>query len=80
MFFLLQAEPTTALFSRLGDQLFSIIMLVVIAMILWKRQKALEDRLANYMADDHERMIEVLEKNTKVMEGLEQILEKRNNS
>ena len=63
--------------SRLGDQLFSIVMLVGFAIYSLKKQNQLEEKLEKYMDEDRQRMISVIENNTKVMERLEEHLDKR---
>ena len=70
------AEQT--ILQRLGDQAFSVIVLIGIAWILWKRQIKLEDRLTQYLDDDREQMLGVIENNTKVMERLEDVLNRNN--
>lgn len=62
------------LISRLGDQLFSIIMLVGFAIYSLKKQTKLEEKLEKYMSEDRERMIDVIDNNTRVMERLEKHL------
>ncbi|WP_343690423.1 hypothetical protein [Chitinophaga sp.] len=74
---MIDVNPGNVLFQRLGDQAFSVIVLIGIAWILWKRQIKLEDRLAQYLNDDREKMQGVIENNTKVMERLESVLERR---
>lgn len=75
----LQMDPATTIWQRLGDQAFSIVVLVGIAWILWKRQIKLEDRLTEYLDDDREKMLDVIENNTKVMERLEEVLDRNTN-
>lgn len=71
---IIHADPEQTVFQRLGDQAFSVIVLIGIAWILWKRQIKLEDRLTQYLDDDREKMMGVIENNTKVMERLEDVL------
>ncbi|MBC9915023.1 hypothetical protein HGH92_21585 [Chitinophaga varians] len=72
---LLQIDPAGNIWQRLGDQAFSILVLVVIARILWKRQIKLEDRLTQYLDEDRDKMMGVIDNNTKVMERLEEVLD-----
>lgn len=74
---IINVNPENALYQRLGDQAFSVIVLIGIAWILWKRQIKLEDRLTQYLNDDRDKMQGVIENNTKVMERLESVLERR---
>ena len=76
---LIQVNPDQALWQRLGDQAFSIIVLLGIAWILWKRQIKLEDRLTQYLNVDRDKMQGVIENNVKVMERLESVLEGTHN-
>ena len=69
-------DPAQTVWQRLGDQAFSVIVLIGIAWILWKRQIKLEDRLTQYLDDDREKMLGVIENNTKVMERLEEVLDR----
>lgn len=73
MFILQVLEP--ALATRLGDQLFCIILLVVIATVLWKRQKSLEDKLTRYMSEDRTHMMRIIENNNELLGRLEEVLE-----
>jgi hypothetical protein len=72
------SEPAQTLAQRLGDQAFSVTVLIGIAWILWKRQIKLEDRLTQYLDDDREKMMDVIDNNTKVMERLEDVLNRSN--
>jgi len=74
---IVDVNPGNVLYQRLGDQAFSVIVLIGIAWILWKRQINLEDRLTQYLNDDRDKMQGVIENNTKVMERLESVLERR---
>ncbi|MCW3467633.1 hypothetical protein [Chitinophaga nivalis] len=71
---IMQIDPANSIWQRIGDQAFSIVVLIGIAWILWKRQISLEDRLTQYLDDDREKMLGVIENNTKVMERLEDVL------
>jgi hypothetical protein len=75
---IIHADPEQTVLQRLGDQAFSVIVLIGIAWILWKRQIKLEDRLTQYLDDDREKMQGVIENNTKVMERLEDVLNRSN--
>lgn len=57
--------------GKVADQAFSIVLLVVIAAALWQQQRKLEARLQQYMDDDRQKMLDVIERNTRVMERLE---------
>ncbi|SFO32924.1 hypothetical protein SAMN05428949_4969 [Chitinophaga sp. YR627] len=75
---IIHADPEQTVLQRIGDQAFSVVVLVGIAWILWKRQIKLEDRLTQYLDDDREKMLGVIENNTKVMERLEDALNRSN--
>lgn len=68
---LLQAVPTvdpsTNLWTRVGDQLFTIVLLVTISYLLWQRITKVQDRLDNYLNEDRKEMQEVINNNTEVM-------------
>lgn len=70
-------DATGTIWERVGDQLFSILILFVVAWLLWKRQREMEDRLNKYLEQDREKMLEVISNNTKVMERLEDLLDKK---
>lgn len=55
-----------SLVSRLGDQLFCIVLLVGFAIYSLRRQKSIEDKLEKYMAEDREEMKDVIQNNTAV--------------
>ncbi|WP_343671809.1 hypothetical protein [Chitinophaga sp.] len=74
---IIDVNPGNVFFQRLGDQAFSVVVLIGIAWVLWKRQIKLEDRLTQYLNDDRDKMQGVIENNTKVIERLESVLEKR---
>jgi hypothetical protein len=65
---LLQIEPSATLWTRLGDQLFTIVLLVTIAYILWQRITKVQDKLDTYLNEDRAQMLEVIQNNTKVIE------------
>lgn len=67
-------EPTQVIWQHLGDQAFSVAVLVGIAWILWKRQIKLEDRLTHYLDNDREKMYDMIENNAKAMQRLEDVL------
>ncbi|KAA2244576.1 hypothetical protein F0L74_00950 [Chitinophaga agrisoli] len=75
---LIHSDPEQTVLQRIGDQAFSVTVLIGIAWILWKRQIKLEDRLTQYLDDDREKMLGVIENNTKVMERLEDVLNRSN--
>jgi len=75
---IIHADPEQTVLQRIGDQAFSVVVLVGIAWILWKRQIKLEDRLTQYLDDDREKMLGVIDNNTKVMERLEDALNRSN--
>lgn len=75
---IIHSDPEQTVLQRLSDQAFSVIVLIGIAWILWKRQIKLEDRLTQYLDDDREKMQGVIENNTKVMERLEDVLNRNN--
>lgn len=54
--------------SRLGDQAFSIVLLVAFAVWSIRQQQALKAELTKYVSEDRERMFDVIENNTKAME------------
>lgn len=60
------AEP--GLLQRIADQSLTLALLAVIASILWKRQKELEDKLTRYMDADRKTMMDVIQKNTAAFE------------
>lgn len=82
---LMQAEAATELLSnRLGDQLFSIVLLVVFAVWMIRRQndekaerQKLQDKLEKYMEEDRKQMMDVIQNNTRVMERLEDHLDRK---
>jgi hypothetical protein len=69
-----QIEPTQVIWQHLGDQAFSVAVLVAIAWILWKRQLKLEDRLTQYLDNDREKMYDMIENNAKAMQRMEDVL------
>jgi hypothetical protein len=75
---IIHSDPEQSVLQRLGDQAFSVTVLIGIAWILWKRQIKLEDRLTQYLDDDREKMLGVIDNNTKVMERLEDVLNRNN--
>lgn len=75
---LLQATDITGtIVSRLGDELFSIMLLVSYAIYAERRNKAMQVKFDKYIEADRERMLTVIENNTRVMERLEDHLDKR---
>ncbi len=73
---LLQADPTSTLFTRLGDQLFTIVLFATISWLLWKRITKVQDRMDAYLSEDRKEMSEVIKNNTTVMQGVTEILNK----
>lgn len=87
---LLQSAVSDILLTGLEDQAFSIVLLCAFAVWMVKRQSAqrieskedlkeLQDKFDKYMEDDRERMFNVIEKNTRVMERMEEHLERQDN-
>lgn len=66
--YLLQIEPATSLFARLGDQLFSIALLVTVTYVLWNKITKLQDKMESYLDADRKLMMDVIAKNTEVIE------------
>lgn len=80
----LLADPSDLLTNSLGDQLFSIVLLVCFAIWMIRRQndekaerQKLQDKLEKYMEEDRKQMMSVIENNTKVMERLEDHLDRK---
>lgn len=69
------ADPT--FWERVADQAFSIILLVAVTTMIWNKYSKLEHRLTRYMDEDRQRMLDVIERNTRVMEKLEDHLDRR---
>jgi uncharacterized membrane protein YccC len=76
---LLQISPTadTTFWSRVADQAFSIVLLVAVALLLWRQYKSLEARLNKYMEEDRQKMLDIISNNTRVMERIEDHLDKK---
>lgn len=79
---LLQAtEAATAasasLTERLTDQAFSIVLLVGFAVFMLRRQKQLEDKMDKYQEEDRQEMRQVIETNTRALERVADMLEKK---
>lgn len=62
--------------GRVGDQAFSIVLLVVFAVFMLRRQKQLEDKMAKYQEEDRAKMMDIIQNNTRVMERIENHLDK----
>lgn len=97
---LLQIEPAEMLTPHLGDQLFSVALLVAFAVFMINRAKQsreyydnelktakaeykaeikiLADKMDKYMEQDRKDMQRVIEANTRVMERLEDFLDRNN--
>jgi hypothetical protein len=71
---LLTADPTGTFITRLGDQLFTIVLLATISWLLWKRITKVQDRMDAYLSEDRKEMSEVIKNNTTVMEAVTDIL------
>ncbi|MFN4249273.1 MAG: hypothetical protein ACK4EY_16215 [Flavipsychrobacter sp.] len=71
------ATADATFWGRVGDQAFSIVLLVVFAVFMLRRQKQLEDKMAKYQEDDRTKMMEIIQNNTRVMERIEDHLDKR---
>lgn len=67
-------DPTSTLLTRLTDQLFTIVLLVTISWLLWKRITKVQDRMDTYLSEDRKEMSEVIKNNTSVMQGVTEIL------
>lgn len=67
----LQAEPIPQTFmEKLADQGLSVMILAVLAWYLLKRLKENDTKLAKYIEEDRQKMIEVIEKNTEAFREL----------
>lgn len=73
---LLQAANVVppSILERVGDQLFSIIILVAVAYLFWKQQNKLSEKMEKYIAEDRKQMLDVIEKNTKAFERLDDLI------
>lgn len=56
--------------TKLADQAFSIVLLVLIAVLLWRRIRQMEDKLEKYMNEDREEMKEVISNNTRAFDRI----------
>jgi hypothetical protein len=56
--------------ERASDQMFSILLLLVVAYALWKKQNTQEEKMTKYLEDDRKQMMEVIENNTRAFERL----------
>lgn len=78
---LLQADVTSpTILTRIFDSAISLGILAVIAKVLWGKVTKVENKMETYMQEDRATMYKVIDRNTKVMERLEEHLEeeKRN--
>ncbi|MEZ5047477.1 MAG: hypothetical protein R2831_10850 [Chitinophagaceae bacterium] len=72
--FLLQSvHPLEPLFTKLSDQMFTIVLLASISWLLWKRITKVQDRMDDYLNADRAKMADVINNNTEVMR---QVVEK----
>lgn len=74
--FFLQQTTSNVILERIGDQLFSVVVLICVAYLLWKRQQKMEDKMNEYLKEDRDKMMSVISKNTEAFERLEDLLEK----
>ena len=56
--------------EKAADQVFSIILLLILAYTLWRKLTALEDKMSNYLEEDRKKMLGVIENNTRAFERL----------
>ena len=69
---LLQAQdilPPT-FWEKAADQLFSILVLAVVAYLVWRKLTAVEDKMTKYLGEDRKEMMEVISNNTRAFERL----------
>jgi len=64
------AAATGNIWQRIADQALSLAILGIIAWVLWKRQKDLEDKLTRYLEEDRKAMMDVIQNNTNAMQKL----------
>lgn len=57
---LLQIDPSNTFITRLGDQLFTVVLLATISWALWKRITKVQDRMDTYLSEDRKQMSEVI--------------------
>ncbi|SMO48092.1 hypothetical protein [Solitalea koreensis] len=67
----------TGIVERLGDQFFSISILLVVAYLFWKQQGKLSEKMEKYIEEDRKQMLDVIEKNTKAFERLDDLIGSR---
>ena len=65
---LLQADPTSTLIDKIGNQGFAVTLLITVSWLLWQRITKVQDRLDTYLSEDRKEMSEVINNNTKVMQ------------
>lgn len=73
----ISAAADQTFWERVADQAFSIMLLVAVATVLYNQHRKLETRLIKYMDDDRKQMLDVIDRNTRVMEKLEEHLERK---
>jgi len=71
---LLQAQLPPSIMDWLIGQAPTVTILGIVAYFLWKRLSEVETKLTTYLEDDRGKMMEVIEKNTRAFERLEQKL------
>ena len=64
---LLQVDPTSTFWTRIGDQLFTIVLLATLSYMLWQRITKVQDRMDTYLSEDRKEMGDVIKNNTEVM-------------
>lgn len=72
------ADPTAGVWGALADKGLTIGILAAAVWILWKRDSAMAERLERYLAEDHARMADTIQKNTEAFTRLEEVLERMN--
>lgn len=63
--------------QKLFDQALSLGILAIISYVFWRELKSVKSELKAYMEQDRKIMIDVIERNTRCMERLEDHLDKR---
>jgi hypothetical protein len=74
--FLQATDPSGSLVSKLGDQLFSVVLLVAVTYILWNKITKLQDKLDNYLETDRKLMMDVINRSTEVISKNTEVIEK----
>lgn len=75
---LLDVLPPHSITERIGDQFFSVGLLLTISWLLWQRITKVQDRMDTYLNEDRKEMGKVIENNTRVMEEVLKNLETKN--